>query len=280
MNEIIVLGLLFALLSRFIGLIISIGFYNSLRDKKFIKLVLGWFFWICAGTLNLSSEIINQVPTNDIVILLNTIFSALGDIFVLIGVISYFRKIPNNMFIILTSIFVIGPILAYSIPSFRSLLSVISLLRLFVTIFFTVIPIIERKRFKKQLSNKTYFWFYITTIIIYLYTVSYFLLTLQGKIYGGIINAPGLELIIYLFLLDSTTFLVVILVNQIEYDISSYYKFELKDKYSHDLGNILQRLYTASDLIREEKDLKMLDIIEKNIKEAAELIKEIRDISF
>ncbi len=59
-------------------------------------------------------------------------------------------------------------------------------------------------------------------------------------------------------------------------------KFNLKDKYSHNLGNALQAIYTPSDLLssfqlnkKEEEQLKVT--LSDTLQEATKLLKEIRE---
>jgi signal transduction histidine kinase len=78
--------------------------------------------------------------------------------------------------------------------------------------------------------------------------------------------------------------LLIILLVHLEYTISSRVKNNLKDKYSHDLGNVLQAIRTNCELARlrkmlSEKELGELDnLLEESNKEAARLINEIRNI--
>jgi hypothetical protein len=68
----------------------------------------------------------------------------------------------------------------------------------------------------------------------------------------------------------------------LEYDISRTQKYNLRDKYSHDLGNLVQVIYSAAILTNVEEDLKKekadnLNLIQKKCEEAAKLIKDIKD---
>ena len=76
---------------------------------------------------------------------------------------------------------------------------------------------------------------------------------------------------------------IIILIHSIhlEYDISKIQKYKLRDKYSHDLGNLIQVIYSATDLTNVNGDLtkdktENLEIIQKKCEEAAKLIKEIK----
>jgi hypothetical protein len=79
------------------------------------------------------------------------------------------------------------------------------------------------------------------------------------------------------------TILVIAFIIHLEYTISHEQQNQLKDKYSHNLGNIMQVIYSSTDLFKkitnlESIDNDKLDLIERKCKEASELIKEIREI--
>ena len=82
---------------------------------------------------------------------------------------------------------------------------------------------------------------------------------------------------------DAASLLLIILLVHVEYNSSASQKFELKDKYSHNLGNILQTISSTFELIIKEAfsetELnKMNKLIMDKIKEASKLLKEIREI--
>lgn len=260
MNEVIFLGLLFALMIRCMGFIVSLEFFLKLKDKKFLKLVFGWLFWIISGLSNLYSLFIINPLTSEALILLNSIFSSLGDVFLLVGIMSYFREIPNSFFFALILFFILGHLLTFYSMFYLIFIGISSIVRFSITVLFTALPFIERKHFSKIITKKSYIWFVSLAISIYLYTILLFSLIFQGKIYGGIINSAGMELIVYFLLLNSITFMLVILIIHLEYDISNSIKFEMKDRYSHDLGNKLQVITGTIDLLalkmQEDKNIK------------------------
>jgi light-regulated signal transduction histidine kinase (bacteriophytochrome) len=70
----------------------------------------------------------------------------------------------------------------------------------------------------------------------------------------------------------------------LEYNISNSQKFQLKDKYSHEMGNILQVIQSSIDLLSQKKDQNDVDslegreLIKTKCQEASTLIREIRDL--
>ena len=83
------------------------------------------------------------------------------------------------------------------------------------------------------------------------------------------------------FLGNASTIALIIYSIHIEYDISKIQKFKLSDKYSHDLGNLIQIISSAAILTNIDKGLSKekvenLDLIQKKCEEVAKLIKDIR----
>ncbi|TFG21624.1 MAG: hypothetical protein EU533_05235 [Promethearchaeota archaeon] len=286
MNDVIFLGIIFALMTRCAGFVVSLEFFFKLKDRKFLKLVFGWFFWILSGLTNMYSLFISNPSISEVLILFNSIFSSLGDVFILIGIMSYFREIPNKFFIFLILFFILGALLTFYTSFYLFFIGISSIGRFCITIAFTALPFIERKHFSKIITKKSYIWFVSLAISIYFYTIVFFSLIFQGKIHGGIINTTGMELIVYLLLLNSITFMLVILIIHLEYDLSNSIKFEMKDRYSHDLGNKLQVITGTIDLLalkmQEDKNIKDklsdIDTIKLKCKESADIIKEIRKL--
>ncbi|MHA2233613.1 MAG: hypothetical protein ACXAB4_14115, partial [Candidatus Hodarchaeales archaeon] len=86
----------------------------------------------------------------------------------------------------------------------------------------------------------------------------------------------------YLFAIGITAVILVLFIH-IEYSISQVEKYQLKDKYSHNLGNILQALTSAASLLelrksRSQEDLLNLELIQQKCVEASSLVKEIRKL--
>ena len=79
------------------------------------------------------------------------------------------------------------------------------------------------------------------------------------------------------------TMVFVLLIVHIEYKITENEKSDLKDKYSHNLGNVLQAINTALELQKfpdlHDTDQKEIDhTLWSKLQEAADLIKNIREL--
>ena len=106
---------------------------------------------------------------------------------------------------------------------------------------------------------------------------------MQGYGYG-LYNTNNIPFIILNYTIGIFThFLFVVFFIHFEYTISNEQQNQLKDKYSHNLGNIMQVIYSSAELFKrhfklENSDKDKLDLIETKCKEAAKLINEIRNI--
>ena len=112
--------------------------------------------------------------------------------------------------------------------------------------------------------------------------ISYVTSVFQGYSYGFFTEDFSIAMFINYFLGNISTLVILIYYIHLEYDISKTQKYELRDKYSHDLGNLIQVIYSATDLTKVSDDLnkekdKNLDLIQKKCEEAAKLIKDIKD---
>lgn len=131
--------------------------------------------------------------------------------------------------------------------------------------------------------GKSIRWFYFTIVIALIYLPSSIYISLSGESFG-LYDSENILLILinYLPPIVANVLLIILLVH-LEYTISIREKFNLKDKYSHNLGNIVQVIYSSADFIKYIAKLgkdeeEMLKLVEKKCKEAAQLIKEIRSI--
>ena len=78
--------------------------------------------------------------------------------------------------------------------------------------------------------------------------------------------------------------ILVILLIHVEYNFSNNQRFELKDKYSHNLGNILQYITGYSDILsqndksEDKESSELQSLFKQKCKEASGLLREIRDL--
>ena len=82
----------------------------------------------------------------------------------------------------------------------------------------------------------------------------------------------------------SLSILLIVLLIHLEYNIAGKNKHVLKDKYSHDLGNILQAIHTSIDIFQTNNELtkeessELSQLLKNKLNDAKTLIKEIRKL--
>ena len=139
----------------------------------------------------------------------------------------------------------------------------------------------ENKTFKNNSSIKSYYWYLVVILAFYLMTISDLIFALLGYSFSFYSEVFSISMFSNLFLGNITTIVTIIYFIHIRYDISNIQKYKLRDKYSHDLGNIIQVIYSAAMLTNVDEDLdkekaETLKIIQEKCDEAIKLIKDIK----
>ncbi|MFX1238654.1 MAG: hypothetical protein ACFE8P_13175, partial [Promethearchaeota archaeon] len=75
----------------------------------------------------------------------------------------------------------------------------------------------------------------------------------------------------------------IVFVIHVEFKIRMNQNIELKDKYSHELGNILQTIYSSIQLVRkndaiDDENIDLLNLSEEKCLSAAKFLKNIRKL--
>jgi hypothetical protein len=282
MHVVAIFGIVLLIILRLIGLLVSIEFKLEFKGNKYIVLIIGWFFWIIAGISALSAGYIEIPLFSDLFLLMNGISSTLAMLFILIGLHSYFRKVKVKSLIALSTIFTMIPLIAFFLGFYPISLNISFIFLFFVILFYAFLPFGRLEVFRTKLTPKSLFWYLMLVIVITMTVISYVIFVFQGHSYGFYSDDFSIAMFINYFLGNISTLVILIYSIHLEYDISKIQKYELRDRYSHDLGNIIQVIYSATDLTKESDDLNKdnsenLELIQKKCEEAAKLIKDIKD---
>ena len=283
MHEIAFFGIFLLISLRIFGLIIAIEFLRDLKESKFKSIIFGWFSWIIAGFSALFSGFSENQLFSDIFLLINGITSSIAILFVMKGLFSYFQEMSRKMLSILSIIFISIPLFAFFLGLYQVAFNLSSVFLFLIVVVYSIIPLKERKIFKNKISIKSYYWYLIVLLAIYSLTISYVIFIFQGYSFGFYSGEFSIPMFINYLLGNILTIDIIIYSIHLEYDISRIQKFKLRDKYSHDLGNLIQVIYSATDLTNLNDDLNKekaenLDLIKKKCEEAAKLIKDIKKI--
>ena len=282
LNNLVLLCLLIFIVIRAIGLGISVDFYYDTKQEKFILLGIAWALWILAALMPIYSNLVKDTGLVEFLLLLNVLFFLLGGIFCIWGLGKYFLSVPAKLMGSLIIISIALPFLVLlTIGYFAAMVfSAIFVYGLLITTY--IIPPLKKQNFKKYIG-KSIRWYYVTIFIILIYIPISMIIYFQGYSYGLYDTDDTILIILsYIPALGASILLIILLVH-LEYTISNREIFDLKDKYSHELGNIMQAIYTTLDLIKSRREpkteLSELEILlENKIIEASNLIKEIRKL--
>jgi hypothetical protein len=134
-----------------------------------------------------------------------------------------------------------------------------------------------------QIFRKTLKYIYILIFIILAFFPLAYLALVNNEIYGFYYSTN--DFLTMLNYLDGMAFTIVIIIifTQFEFSISDNQRNQLKDNYSHDLGNLIQIIHGATYLVKEQiKDQRLsennVEKIELNLGKTSDLIKKIRNL--
>ncbi len=279
MNILIVFSLILLTFIRIIGLGVSIDLFFSTKHPRFRLYIVGWFLWVISGVLPFISDITRDQLILESVLIFNNILILIGLLFIIYAIISYFQQISNVLIVGLSLFIILTIILLFF---FLGLDFAINFTLIIYFLFFiTVITSSWREwRNMRNFLGDSLKWFYGSIGFGFLYVVNVILITLKGYSFGLYFVDDLPAIIIYYFFGIGITILIAILTIHLEHSLSYYHKFELKDKYSHDLGNIMQIILNAveTQTFLKSKEQVNVQLIKRKCTEAGNLIKEIREL--
>ena len=235
-----------------------------------------WLLWIFAVIFAIFSDL------SDILLFLNVVFASLSSILMMLGLVFYFLEFPLKIIFLLTFIEAFVSIILLLSFGLLVSLSFSNIINYIATLGAYLIPIINRKRFKAVLGKATK-WYYSLIFIGVLFVPFSLYISSKGYSFGLYDSNNIFDITLNYSIAYITTFLILIMIMNVENVISTREKFVLKDEYSHTLGNIMQALYTITDLTESNNinDIKLQDLKKlqrKKLNEARKLIKEIRKL--
>jgi len=281
MHVIVLFGILMLIFLRVIGLIISLEFLRDLKDSKFKILIIGWSVWIIAGFSALLIGIFENQLLGEVFQLINSMTTSIAILYVLMGLYSYFQVISRKTIAFFTVLSIALPLVTFVM---RTFVFDFSSGILFIIVFiYSFLPLRKKEVFKKDLSIKSFYWYLIFVFTIYIFIIFYAISLLLGYSFGFYSDEFSVPMFINYFVGIISNIVILIYSIHLEYDISKVQKYKLRDKYSHDLGNLVQVIYSAAILTNVDEDLnnekaENLELIQKKCEEAAKLIKDIKKI--
>lgn len=281
MNSLLLLCLIFFLCVRIFGLGVSIDFLIDKKESRFVLFCLGWSFWIVANSFALLFISFSK-NNSDLFLVLNVLLVVIGSILYAWGFFIYFTSVSYKLMNLLILITIVFTFFLYFLD-YTSIAVIFcnGIINILIVSTF-IVPLLKKKQLKKYIGRSIR-WYYATILLF----LSYLPVTIINFVLGydyGLYNQNNPVIIIFNYVPSiSATILLIILLVHVEYNTSANQKFELKDKYSHNLGNILQTISSTFELIikkafSETELSKMNKLIMDKVKEASKLLKEIREI--
>jgi len=282
MHVIVIFGILILIFLRIIGLIISFEFLRDLKDSKFKILIIGWSLWIIAGFFALLLGIFENQLLGNVFLLINNISTSMAILFVLMGLYSYFKRISIKTITIFSVLSIVIPLVNVLINIIHINMNFSTAMLFIIVFFYSFLPLRKIEVFKKDLSIKSFYWYLFFVFTIYIFIVFYVIILIQGYSFGFYSNEFSIPMFFNYFIGIISNMVILIYSIHLEYDISKIQKFVLRDKYSHDLGNLVQVIYSAATLANVDEDLNKektenIELIQKKCEEAAKLIKDIKE---
>ncbi|MFX1571476.1 MAG: hypothetical protein ACFFB0_01905 [Promethearchaeota archaeon] len=282
MHELIFFSMLLLVFIRLLGIIVSVNFYYESKTNTYIYLTIGWCFWVIAGIVTLLSAIVINQTQEKLFLLMNYIFGPLAIFFITSGLCSYYINISSNKIRVFSVVLIILPLTIYLSLGIILVAFYARIFQFLGIIFMILIPILKYNTFKKKIG-KSIRWYYLMCFSIALY-IPIAVFSMITSISSGLFQSENITIIVgaYLSIIIMTILLIAFIIH-LEYTISNKQQYQLKDKYSHELGNIMQVIYSASDIVKritklENDEEEKLNLIERKCKEASKLINEIRNI--
>ncbi len=284
MSLIFIFSIIVLTIVRLIGVGVGLDFFLGTRRQRFLAQILGWSISSLAGFCHLFSFLLEDVLLKELSFLLFSIFTSVGVFLITVSIMLYFKEATIKVVFLICSGLVCIPILLYFFLSLDIAVnfSLYSSYLIVAGIYF--LGLTEKAKFKQEVGASIR-WFYTIIIVGILQVLVILLLTFQG--YNlGVYDVHFLD--DFVILVNNTMSIgilavTVVLLIHLENSRSERYNYRLKDKYSHDLGNIIQVIVggmqlVESNQITDAEKRKTLLLINQKCEEGAELIHEIRNL--
>ena len=282
MNVLIIFSLFILAIIRILGFWFSLDFYLRTKNLKFKMGLIGWILWSITSILPLLTAF---STIYELLLFYNILIGILAILFLGYSITSYFIDYEGRgkTIIVVTILLLIIFHLLYFIFGVELTDSILSTIFNLLWFLIIVSPILKWGSFHKLVDKITWYMFFILIICGIGYIPLGIIEVINGYSYGLYnVNDSLIVGLHYGYLLVITIIFVLITVH-IEYKISENEKRDLKDKYSHNLGNVLQAINTSLELLKlpdlQDTDQKEIDrTLWSKLQDAADMIKNIREL--
>ncbi len=283
MNQIIIFSTIVLIVLRAVNTVVCGNFYKVTKNLKYLILGIGWLLWEISGFTALFLVFVENEIYMYLIIFHNAILSLSAIIFLCYGFNLFFIEVSKKILIYTISVIVVMNYMLLFVFGFPLTIRFCSLILNIIWISNLIFLLIKLKKDKIILETPKKGFLYSIVGMIIAYLPIGILIQMKGYSFGLYFAEDTLFIILnygYLFLL---TVLLTIFTIYLEFKLSDSQKYVLKDKYSHDLGNALQSIYMAIEILEErilnqDESSELKELLERKRKEASDLLKEIRDL--
>ncbi len=258
-------------LIRFIGGIIFLDFYFNHRNRRFILITTAFILFSLTPLIQVFLPSQNDLEQNirgdfsPDLFLFSELLTLIGVYLFAVVAYNYVYKINERLVIVLSVPIVAIPVILNFFFSFAEMFLIIQAIMSFITL--CIVPLVIKKwEVFKRIANNAPVFIAITLVI----AVSNNTLTFFDS---------DITILLELLTRISLSFVLPFVFVNLEYNIIAIQKFQLKDKYSHDLGQLLQLISGFAYLIESGQDIsknsEKMNQIMKEINELLELIREL-----
>jgi hypothetical protein len=202
--------------------------------------------------------------------------------FFIMGFLTYFLEIKTKHFVIPFILISLPALFLILLADYYATVSYFIFISGIILISGLLIPVFNYTRFKSKFGGSIKWYFLLATLTIIQIFISLIMGFIDYEFNLQQVEAIPYEVVDYLLTIINTI-LLLILVIHLEYNITNEEKYAIIDKYSHNLGNIMQTLYSACQLrvlrnLPEEKINELKNLQYEKLEEASKLIDEIKKL--
>ncbi|MHA1973720.1 MAG: hypothetical protein ACTSW1_12040 [Candidatus Hodarchaeales archaeon] len=279
MNEFLFYTFLILSFVRLLGLGVSVDLFLFNKNSRYKYLIFAWGIWVVSSIFPMILDRIQNNAIVEIFLVVNSELILVGLLFIMSWALSYYKPFSTKLLVYLTCIIVFLPMILYFIGGYSLALNFNSVL--FLSLFFLIIISTWRKREElKPIIGNSIRWLYATNTFGLLYILNSFITALQGYSFGVYQTNDAMVIIRYYFFVIGTTLLIVTMIIKWEQSVSEIQKFQMKDVYSHKVGNFLQIILNNLESLNleDKQEKEILKLTREKCIDAGELIAEIRKI--
>ncbi len=269
---------------RIIGLGVGIDFLLVTKKKRFGGQVAGWSIWTLGSISQIATQFTSDPNLIEIFEFLFGTGTLVGSFLISTSIIVYFHHLPVRNILIATLILSTSPLVILIMFGLSTAVTFSILGNFLIIGFLYVYGLIEGQNFKQAVGESVK-WFYALIITGMIQMAVFIYFTLAGINLS--VTSSQIEDLFALSIVNSfaiaVTVLIVVLLIHLENSRGNIYNFQLKDKYSHDLANLIQIITTTMHVIEKgslsnyEKE-ESRSLLEQKLEEVHKLLQEIRTL--